>query len=198
MTEPRGQEQLKLEEIPLEPQTARALGNGLRKIFPDNKLLGILVNIMFLKKNLSTDQYKNDLDIIELHTTKIRDFINNFGKSRDVKLANSDATGWDFIFSEDKVPKTQPQPGEIPLSEDLSDKLRKALDHNLGNRFASILGYAEVISSSSNDLNAKGKSDSIMERGALMISNLKSVTQVAQERCQMKLLTDTQGITTIS
>lgn len=192
----REQEKPKLQEIPLNRQTARTLGNGLKQIFPDSSLLGILVNIKLLREKLSAEQDKNDLGIIELHTTKVINFIKDFCESKEVKLTGSGAvTDWDFEFSKDKVSEEKPQSGEIPPSEDLSDKLKIALNHNIGNNFMPILGYASTLTNNAfEDPDVIKRLQSITKVSKKMVNEFSSVV-LTQGKIQFP--TDNQVNTTI-
>lgn len=188
------QEKPNSQEIPLDKQTARALGNGLKQIFTDNLLRGILKNAEFLKEKLTEDVAKEDASIIGRNVNRVSDFLKAFGESKKVSLV-SDESGCDFKFSKDKEPGEKPQQGEIIFDENISKKIRGALNHNLRNIFMPILGFAGIINTSSKDLSAKEKSEFIVKESNSMIGKFASVNQ---EGYQIRLLTDTQGITTIS
>ena len=187
------QEKSSPQEIPLDTQTAKALGNGLRSIFRNDALSRFLENVKTLKEKLNTTSDTKRLNAIGSGVNKTIEFVKAFGESKNVSLI-PDNFDWDFKFSEEKISEGKPEQGEIILDKKLSRQIKLALDHNLNNFLTPILGFSSLIHGSSNDSFVKEKSLFIEVETRSMADKFDSVFQ---EKEGIRLTTNDKGETNI-
>lgn len=195
-TEPKNSEGLPQSEILIPKETASALGRGVRQLLAKpmdecDRCLDGLKNYSGL--NQDNTQY---VTVMQEALMKLTSMIGNIEHAKEVRIVPFSG-GWDFKFSEERETETQPVESEITIDETTTPKLgilKGALQHNLNNAIAPLLGYSSLIHGTTNDLDESTKAGSVQLSTNWM---QKAITPILNTHSQIKISTDTQGITTI-
>lgn len=166
-------------------ETAIALGNGLKHIFAPEELEKIVQDLR--KHTPQSGIHGTIMSLMEEKAGGIDLFITNMQQAETVAIKPFQG-GWETFFSEEKhSPISNPPPGEIVLNPVLASLVTRALNHHMRN-FMVPFGYTATLPKTPEAQKLQNWYD----------SSMSTFSKSIQEKAQIKLTTDSQGVTTIS
>lgn len=166
-------------------ETAVALANGLKHIFTPEDLANIVQDLK--THTPQTGIQETIVSMMEEKASGINQFITNMQQAKTVTVQPFQR-GWETFFSEEKHSSiSKPPPGEIVLNPVLASVVTRTLDHHMRN-FMVPFGFAGNLPETPATQRLTGWFNSTMS----------AFSQSIQEGTQIKLTTNSEGVTTIS